>query len=88
MTLSPEKYNKFLRMMKLYETFKGLEEWRYNLSRPWNKIPQEKIDSVIQIHNKHPDWPAWRIAQEVGISDIKVQRVRKGVFGSRPAKAF
>src|SRR3989344_1620853 len=34
MTLSPEKYNKFLRMMSLYEEFEGLKEWKKNLQKP------------------------------------------------------
>lgn len=77
MTLSHKKYNKFLRMMKLYGNFEGLEEWKRNLQKPWNKIPQEKINKIIELHTKHPDWPAWKIAEQVGVSDIKVQRVRK-----------
>ncbi len=77
MTLSPEKYNKFLRMMSFYQDFEGLQEWRSNLQKPHNKIPQEKINKVIELHNQHPDWPAWKIAEQVGVSDIKVQRVRK-----------
>ena len=77
MSSSPKQYNKFLRMMKLYEDFGGLEEWRANLQKPHNKIPQEKIDKIIKLHNQHPAWPAWKIAEQVGISDIKVQRVRK-----------
>jgi hypothetical protein len=77
MTLSPEKYNKFLRMMNLYGNFDKLKEWRENLPKPHNKIPQMSISKVIDLHNQHPDWPAWKIAELVGISDIKVQRVRK-----------
>ena len=77
MTLSPEKYNKFLRMMSLYEEFEGLQEWRSNLQKPHNKIPQEKINKILELHNLHPDWSAWKIAELVGVSDIKVQRVRK-----------
>jgi len=77
MTLSPEKYNKFLRMMSFYEGFKGLQEWRSNFQKPHNKIPQEKINKIIELHNLHPNWPAWKIAELVGVSDIKVQRVRK-----------
>ncbi|MBI2134791.1 LAGLIDADG family homing endonuclease [Candidatus Woesearchaeota archaeon] len=77
MTLSPEKYNKFLRMMNLYGKFEGLNEWRSNLQKPHNKIPQNKINKIIELHNLHPEWPAWKIAEQVGVSDIKVQRVRK-----------
>jgi predicted CopG family antitoxin len=78
-TLSPEKYNKFLRMVKLYENFDGLDDWKKNVQKPWNKIPQEKIDKIIVLDKQHPDWPAWKIAEQVGVSDIKVQRVRKQI---------
>ena len=47
MTLSPEKYNKFLRMMNFYQGFDGLIEWRDNLQKPHNKIPQEKIQKQM-----------------------------------------
>ena len=77
MTLSHEKYNKFLRMMHLYEDFEELKEWRNNLQKPHNRIPQDKINKIIEIHNQHLDWPAWRIAEQIGVSDIKVQRVLK-----------
>ena len=77
MTLSPEKYNKFLRMMNLYGNFNGLNEWRSNLQKPHNRIPQDKINKIMELHNQHRDWPAWKIAEQVGVSDIKVQRVRR-----------
>lgn len=77
MTLSPKKYNKFLRMMKLYEDFEGLEEWKLNLQKPWNKIPKERIDKILELHNQYPDWSSWKIAEKVGVSTIKVVRVRK-----------
>jgi len=77
MTLSHKKYNKFLRMMKLYESFEGLEKWKNNLQKPYNKIPQHKIYKIIRLHNEFPDWPAWKIAAQVGVSDIKVQRIRR-----------
>ena len=77
MTLSHKKYNKFLRMVKLYENYKDLEEWQNKLQKPWNKIPQWKINKIVELHNKNPNWSAWKIAEQVGVSDIKVQRVRK-----------
>lgn len=77
MTLSPEKYNKFLRMMKLYGEFDGLNSWKKNLQKPWNKIPQDVINKVIQLHNQNPEFPAWKIAEQLDISEIKVQRIRK-----------
>ena len=77
MTLSPKKYNKFLRMMKLYQDFEGIQDWRKNLQKPWNKIPQEKIDKIIKLHNQNPNLPAWKIGEQVGVSGIKVNRVLK-----------
>jgi hypothetical protein len=77
MTLSLKKYNKFLRMINLYSSFDGLKEWRSNLQKPWNKIPQNQIEKIIELDKEHPDWPAWKIAEQVGVSDIKVQRVRR-----------
>ena len=82
MTLSHEKYNKFLRMMELYGDFEGFKEWRRNIQKPWNKLPQEKINKITELHNHHQDWPAWKIAELVGVSDIKVQRVRRKRIGS------
>ena len=78
MTLSPQKYNKFLRMMKMYGEFDGLTVWNRQLQKPHNKLPESTIEKILKLHNEHPDWPAWRIATLVGVSDIKVQRVRKG----------
>ena len=63
--------------MNLYGNFDGLEDWRNNLQRPHNRISQEKTNKIMKFHNQHPDWPAWKIAELVGVSDIKVQRVRK-----------
>lgn len=77
MTLSPEKYNKFLRMVNLYKNSNDLKEWRANLQRPHNKIPQEKINKIIELDKEHSDWPAWKIAEQVEVSNVKVQRVRK-----------
>ena len=78
MALSHEKYNKFLRMMNLYGNFDGLKDWRNNLQKPYNKIPQDKINRIIELYKLNPDWPACKIAEQVGVSGIKVQRVLKG----------
>ena len=64
-------------MMNLYQDFDGLNKWRNNIQKPHNKIPQDKINKIVELHNQHPDWPAWKIAEQVGVSNIKVQRVRK-----------
>lgn len=83
MMLSPKKYNKFLRMMKLYKSFEDMEEWKNNLQKPWNKIPQWKIDQITELNKKHLDWPAWKIAKQTGVSDIKVQRIRRNLLEMR-----
>ena len=77
MCLSPEKYNKFLNMMKLYRNFKELEDWKKSLMKPHNKIPQEKINQILELCKQNPNFPCWKIAKEVGVSTIKVARIKK-----------
>ena len=64
--------------MNLYGNFEGLKEWRNNLQKPHNKIPQDKINRIIELYKLNPDWPACKIAEQVGVGGIKVQRVLKG----------
>jgi len=79
-TLSYKKYSKFLNMLKKYDSFPEFEEWRNNLQKPWNKIPEEKIDKIVDLHKNNPNWPSWKIAEKVGgVSDIKVCRVRNEI---------
>lgn len=75
--LSPKKYNKFLRIFQLYSSFPDHEIWKQQQTKPHNKTPQEIIDKIIELHHQNPNNPAWKIAKQVGISTIKVQRVRK-----------
>lgn len=77
LSLSPKKYNKFLRIFELYDEFPEYVIWKRQQTKPHNKIPQETIDKIIRLHHKNPDAPAWKIAEQVYVSDIKVQRVRK-----------
>ena len=41
MTLSPSKYARFWGMMKLYQEFEGMNNYKDKLHKPWNKIPEE-----------------------------------------------
>ncbi len=77
MCLSPKKYNKFLVMMQQYP---GITEETGYFSKnmvPWNKCPQEIIDKIIKIYYQNTSVPAWKIAEQVGINVIKVNRVLK-----------
>ncbi len=75
--LSPQKYNKFLRIFQLYENFPEYASWKQQQTKPHNKIPQGTIERIIELHHQMPKVPAWKIAEKVGVSAIKVQRVRK-----------
>lgn len=77
MCLSPQKYNKFLRIFQLYDDFPEYDVWKEQQTKPHNKIPQEVIDRILELHHQVPAAPCWKIAEEVGVSAIKVQRVRK-----------
>ena len=77
MCLSPKKYNKFLRIKEFYKGFYDLDLWKEeNKFGPHNKIPKENINAILELHQENPSWPAWKIAEKVGVSTIKVQRVR------------
>ncbi len=76
MILHPRKYSKFLYMMRQYPGI--TEEIGYFNERrePWNKIPKEKIDEIIKLYNSKK-LKNKEIAERLGISYIKVQRVLK-----------
>ncbi|MFH1650017.1 MAG: hypothetical protein ABIA93_05695 [Candidatus Woesearchaeota archaeon] len=76
MCLSPQKYNKFLNMMKHY---RDIRDYGYftGAKVPHNKIPDSTVQKIIQLGLRHPDWLARHIAKQVGVSSIKVQRVLK-----------
>jgi hypothetical protein len=75
--LSPKKYDKFLSIFPLYDSFPEYESWKNNQTKPHNKISNDIIDKIIKLHHKNPNWPAYKIAALVGVSSIKVQRVLK-----------
>ena len=77
MCLSPKKYNKFLFMMQQYPSIKEETYYFSDNKIPWNKIPQEKIDKIIELHKQDPKLPTKKIAEQIGVSQIKVQRVLK-----------
>lgn len=77
MCLSPKKYNKFLFMMQQYPGIKEETGYFSENKTPWNKIPQEKINKIIELHKQDPKLSTNKIAKELGISQIKVQRVLK-----------
>ena len=76
MTLHLRKYAKFLNMMQKYPGISQETGYFLGKKKVWNKIPEEKIKQVIEIYNsgiiRTED-----IAEKVGISQIKVQRVLK-----------
>ncbi len=77
LSLSPQKYNKFLRIFQLYGSFPEYETWKQQQNKPHNKISQEVIDRILELHHQDPSAPAWKIAKQTGISAINVQRVRR-----------
>ncbi len=77
MTLSKEKYSKFLNMMREYPNIK--EETDYfigNHKNQWNKIPEIKINHVLELYNSGIT-NTKQIAERVGISPIKINRILK-----------
>ena len=83
-TISHEKYAKFLTMMQQYpditkETGYFIGKRQHN----WNKHPQEKIDKIIELY-KNGTTDTKEIAKNVGVSAIKVNRVlRENNLGKR-----
>lgn len=77
MCLSPNKYNRFLTMMRLYP--KISEESGYFIGKrgPHNKIPQEKIEQILELSKCNPTWNCKKIAENVNVSSIFVSRIRK-----------
>ena len=76
MTLSFKKYNKFLNMMKLYPGIKEETGYFSGNEIPWNKIPSPKINQILNLYNSGTIRTN-DIAEEVGVSLIKVCRVLK-----------
>jgi len=77
MTLHPKKYNKFLNMMKQYPKIeKETDYFKHKGENVWNKIPEEKVDNIIELY-KSGITRTIEIAEKVGVSKIKVNRVLK-----------
>ena len=75
MTLSHEKYNKFLHMMQLYPNIK--QESNYflgNHRNQWNKTPKEKITQVIELYNSGII-STKEISEKLNLHRLKVQRI-------------
>jgi len=74
-TLSHEKYSKFLAMMQQYQDI--TRETGYFIGKRqhiWNKYPQETISKIIELY-KEGITSTKDIANQVGVSTIKVNRV-------------
>lgn len=74
MTLSPEKYSKFLNMMQQYPNISNETGYFTSKKEPWNKIPQEKAGEVIEIY-KSGIKDRKIIAEKVEVSPITVNRI-------------
>lgn len=77
MCLSPEKYAKFWCMMQQYPCIEQeIGYFKPKGQNVWNKIPQEKINQILDLYNSGVT-RTMDIANNVGVSQIKVQRVLK-----------
>ncbi|MDP1694083.1 MAG: hypothetical protein Q8L34_00925, partial [Candidatus Woesearchaeota archaeon] len=77
LTLSHEKYAKFCAMMKQYQNIR--EETGYFQPKGVlvpNRIPQEKINKIVDLYNMGVTRTV-AIAEQLGISVIKVNRILK-----------
>ena len=77
MCLSPKKYNKFLYMMQKYPNISNETNHFTKNKTPWNKIPQETINKIIEIKQQNPSISCKKAAKEIGVSPIKINRVWK-----------
>lgn len=76
-TLHPRKYNKFLNMMiKHYPDIRELGYFNGKGKNVWNKIPQEKINQILEMYNSGITRTK-DIAKKLEVSIIKVNRVLK-----------
>src|SRR3989344_2483351 len=76
MTISPEKYNKFLVMMQQYSNISQETEYFTGSRKTWNKIPQEKKDRIIFVKN-HKEWTIEKVAQQMNVHDSVIRRLCK-----------
>ncbi|HLD12012.1 MAG TPA: hypothetical protein VJB87_00280 [Candidatus Nanoarchaeia archaeon] len=73
MTISPEKYNKFLVMMQQYSNISQETEYFTGSRKTWNKIPQEKKDRIIKLYQQ--GMIVFDIALQTQISEITIRRM-------------
>jgi len=76
MCLSHKKYNRFLYMMQQYPNISYQTGYFTGEKKIWNKIPEEKINKIIELYNSGTTRTI-EIAEKVGVSPIKVNRVLK-----------
>ena len=77
MTLNPKKYAKFLNMMQQYPSIENETHYfKPKGQNVWNKIPQEKIDKIIELYKSGIIRTA-QIVEKLEISKIKVNRILK-----------
>ncbi len=77
-TLSPSKYVKFFNMMQQYPNIeKETGYFKPKGQNIWNKFSKEVIDKIIELYKNSPGIPTKQIAENVGVSQIKIQRVLK-----------
>ena len=75
MTLSPQKYSKFLFMMQQFDdVHRSTHYFKGKGKNIWNKIPQEKITGILETY-KSGVLRTKEIANKMGVSQLKVQRV-------------
>ena len=64
-------------MINLYNKFEKRDQWRKNLSKPWNKNDPSVTSRIISLHFGQPQWPCWKIAKEVGVHRSSIHRIRR-----------
>lgn len=77
MCLSPQKYNRFLNMTKLYPKISEETGYFTKNKGQHNKMPQDKIDRILSLCHQNPDWPCWKVAKEINVSTISIARIKK-----------
>ena len=89
LTLSHQKYNKFLYMIEQYDHFPEMKNYRIQFkNRTWHKIPEEKINKIIELYESGTTRTV-EIAEKLGVSKIKVNRVlRENNLGKRKVKDY
>ena len=76
MTLHPKKYNKFLHMMQKYPHISEETKYFTGEKKIWNKITEEKTNKILELYQSGITKTS-EIAENLGINQIKVQRLLK-----------